>query len=57
MQLKSASVNEVQTGHTARPFNAVEYIRNYDSLSWINKAFAGFWKATLPETAQEESEN
>ena len=36
MHLKSASVNEIQSGHTARPFNAVEYIRNYDSLSWIN---------------------
>ena len=36
MQLRSASVNEIQTGHTTRPFNAVEYIRNYDSLSWIN---------------------
>ena len=36
MQLRSASVNEIQTGHTARLFNAVEYIRNYDSLSWIN---------------------
>ena len=36
MQLRSASVNEIQIGHAARPFNAVEYIRNYDSLSWIN---------------------
>ena len=36
MQLRSASANEIQTGHTTRPFNAVEYIRNYDSLSWIN---------------------
>ena len=32
MQLRSVSVNEIQTGHTTRPFNAVEYIRNYDSL-------------------------
>ena len=36
MQLRSASVNEIQTAYTARPFSAVEYIRNYDSLSWIN---------------------
>ena len=36
MQLRSASVNEIQTGYTARLFNAVEYIKNYDSLSWIN---------------------
>ena len=32
MQLMSASVNEIQTGHTARLFNAVEYIRNYESV-------------------------
>ena len=36
MQLRSASVNEIQIGHAARPFSAVECIRNYDSLSWIN---------------------
>ena len=36
MQLRSASVNEIQIGHAARPFTAVDYIRNYDSLSWIN---------------------
>ena len=36
MQLRSASENEIQIGHTARLFNAVEYIRNYDSLSWNN---------------------
>ena len=35
VQLRSVSVNEIQTGHTARPFNVFEYIRNYDSLSWI----------------------
>ena len=34
MQLRSSSVNEVQTReHTARPFNAVGYIRNNDTLS------------------------
>ena len=36
MQLRSASVNEVQIReYTTRPFNAVEVIRNYDTLSWI----------------------
>ena len=36
-RLRSASVSEIQTGnYTTRPFNAVKYIRNYDSLSWIN---------------------
>ena len=32
MQLRSALVLEIQTEHTARPLNAIEYIRNYDSL-------------------------
>ena len=37
MQLMSASVNKIQVGvYTARPLNAVEYIRNYDRLSCIN---------------------
>ena len=37
MQLRSASVNEIQTGkYTTRLFNAVKYIRHYDNLSWIN---------------------
>ena len=36
MQLRSASVNEVQIReYTTRLFNAVEYIRHYDTLSWI----------------------
>ena len=36
MQLRSASVNKVQIGeHTTRPFNAMGYIRNNDTLSWI----------------------
>ena len=34
MQLRSASINEVQLrNYTVRPFNAVEYIRHYDTLS------------------------
>ena len=33
MQLRSASVNEVQVGeHSIRPFNAAEYIRHYDTI-------------------------
>ena len=36
LKRRSASMNEVQVGeYTTRPFNAVEYIRNYDTLSWI----------------------
>ena len=36
MELRSTSVNEVQIGeYTTRPFNAVKYIRNNDTLSWI----------------------
>ena len=36
MQLRSKSVNEVQVEeYTIRSFNAVEYIRHYDTLSWI----------------------
>ena len=35
MQLRSASVNEVQMEeYTIRLFNAAEYIRYYDTLSW-----------------------
>ena len=36
MQLRNTSVKEVQIGeYITRLFNAVEYIRNYDTLSWI----------------------
>ena len=33
---EKCSVNEVQIGeYTTRPFNAVEYVRHYDTLSWM----------------------
>ena len=33
---RSTSVNKVQIGeYTVKPFKAVEYIRHYDTLSWI----------------------
>ena len=38
MHLRSASVNEVQIAdYTMRPFNTVEYIRHYDTWSWIKR--------------------
>ena len=43
MQLRSASMNEVQIReHTTRPFNAIGYIRNNNTLSWS--------KSKVPDT-------